>query len=189
MKVFEAGYIAERVITRLLPFCERIEIAGSIRRLKPEVKDIELVAIPKMVPSFNMFGEKVGERSMLNDRELMAWLGNVVKAGPRYVQVELVEGINLDLFVVMEPADWAVIMAIRTGPAEFSKWLVTNRSKGGALPNGWKVEDGRVWDGQTGLKFGEEVAFLEWLDLGWIEPGEREAKWNKFGKTYLGGVE
>ena len=34
MNVFEAGYIAERVITRLMPFVERIEIAGSIRRLK-----------------------------------------------------------------------------------------------------------------------------------------------------------
>lgn len=29
------------------PFCEKVRVAGSIRRGKPEVKDIELVAIPK----------------------------------------------------------------------------------------------------------------------------------------------
>ena len=39
--------IAEKVKALLLPHCERIEIAGSVRRKKPNVKDIEIVAIPK----------------------------------------------------------------------------------------------------------------------------------------------
>ncbi len=45
---FEKAYsIAERVMKLLKPFCDRIEIAGSLRREKEEVKDIEIVAIPK----------------------------------------------------------------------------------------------------------------------------------------------
>ena len=40
--------ITERLVSILAPFCERIEIAGSLRRLKPEVGDIELVVIPKL---------------------------------------------------------------------------------------------------------------------------------------------
>lgn len=43
--------IARRVATRfgqeLAPFCDRIEIAGSIRRAKPDIADIEMVCIPK----------------------------------------------------------------------------------------------------------------------------------------------
>ncbi len=39
--------IAAKIRTELEPFCDRIEIAGSIRRKKPNVKDVEIVAIPK----------------------------------------------------------------------------------------------------------------------------------------------
>src|SRR5690242_17561878 len=42
-----AWELANRVLTELAPFCERIKIAGSIRREKPEVKDLEIVCIPK----------------------------------------------------------------------------------------------------------------------------------------------
>jgi len=47
MNLTEAQRIAQIVKSELSPHCERIEIAGSIRRGKPEVKDIEIVAIPK----------------------------------------------------------------------------------------------------------------------------------------------
>lgn len=41
-----ARAIAEQVRKALAPACERIEIAGSVRRERPEVHDIEIVAIP-----------------------------------------------------------------------------------------------------------------------------------------------
>lgn len=40
---------AEALVSALAPYCERIEIAGSIRRRKPEPSDIEIVAISKTV--------------------------------------------------------------------------------------------------------------------------------------------
>src|ERR1700750_2314871 len=43
----EGESIAQKLIERIKPYCVRAEIAGSIRRCKPEVKDIEIVAIPK----------------------------------------------------------------------------------------------------------------------------------------------
>lgn len=43
----EARTKAERIIKTLEPFCERIQIAGSIRRNKPLVGDIEILYIPK----------------------------------------------------------------------------------------------------------------------------------------------
>jgi DNA polymerase/3'-5' exonuclease PolX len=47
MKYQEALKIAQETVELLRPHCERIEIAGSIRREKPEPNDIEIVAIPK----------------------------------------------------------------------------------------------------------------------------------------------
>jgi DNA polymerase/3'-5' exonuclease PolX len=47
MELSRAREIAKRVLVLLRPFCERAEIAGSIRRGKPEVGDIEIVVIPK----------------------------------------------------------------------------------------------------------------------------------------------
>lgn len=177
MELTEARKIAERLQESLAPLCDRIEIAGSIRRGKPDVHDIELVAIPKMLPIYDLFGQQSGERSLLDDRRLYEQFGKVVKAGRRFVQVSLWEGIKLDLFVVLPPAQWGVLFAIRTGPAEFSHWLVTPRNKGGILPSGWRVEDGRVWDGQVTLDFPDEQKLFEWVGLGWVEPGERRAGW------------
>jgi DNA polymerase/3'-5' exonuclease PolX len=42
-----ARKVATALMGLLLPVCERLEIAGSIRREKPQVSDIELVAIPR----------------------------------------------------------------------------------------------------------------------------------------------
>lgn len=168
----------------LAPLCARLEIVGSVRRLKPDVHDIELLARPKMEPRFDLWGEKVGEHSLLNDRSVFEELGEILKAGPRYVQVALKDGINLDLFIQLPPADWGVLSVIRTGPADFSKWVVTNRSKGGALHNGWRCEDGVIRAENVTFNFPEELDFLKWLNLGWLEPWEREPKWNSFWKTY-----
>jgi DNA polymerase/3'-5' exonuclease PolX len=57
MLIAQATVIAERVKAELAPYCERIEIAGSVRRRKPQVKDIELVAIPRQVTA-DRFGDE-----------------------------------------------------------------------------------------------------------------------------------
>jgi hypothetical protein len=46
----EAQRIADAVLMDLQPHCERIQVAGSVWRQKPEVGDLELGAIPKMAP-------------------------------------------------------------------------------------------------------------------------------------------
>ena len=47
MRLETAQPIAKRVKEELTPHCERIEIAGSIRRGKPIVHDIDIVLIEK----------------------------------------------------------------------------------------------------------------------------------------------
>ncbi len=69
MELEKAQIIADQVKNKLAPFCERIEIAGSIRRRRPFVHDIDIVAIPgnqgqfitmlRDIGTFKIGGQKV----------------------------------------------------------------------------------------------------------------------------------
>lgn len=54
-----AKKIAIEAGNKLLPFCDRLNIAGSIRRGKQEVHDIEIVCQPKRVKvgTLDLFGQ------------------------------------------------------------------------------------------------------------------------------------
>lgn|SRR3990172_3077140 len=161
---------AKRIVELLRPFCQRVEIAGSIRRRKPEVGDIEIVAIPHQ--ALDMFGTPKTNEHELNS---MAWsmLGRVIKDGNKYKQVELKEGINLDLFIVTPPAQWGVQFLIRTGPAEYSHKFVTRRQSGGMLPSNLKVKDGAIWHGLQKVETPEERDVYKVLGIPWCPPEER----------------
>lgn len=109
-------------------------------------------------------------------------------------------GIKVDLFICIPPSDWGVQAVIRTGPKEFGHWCVTNRTYGGALPDEYFVKHQVVWiKSEIGkyevpesqdkaiplltptnhLSMPEEIDFLKFLGLGWIEPKDRVAKWTK----------
>ena len=174
MKLEHAKQLADQLLDELAPACERIEIAGGIRRQKPECHDIELVAIPKLMTSLDIFGEVAGQRNMLN--EFIGANGYVCeKNGDRYKKIIYTPEINCDLFIVLKPAQWGVIFVIRTGSAEFSKRIVTQRKYGGSLPSDCKVKDGGVYNaaGQL-IPMPEEMEFLNFLGLGWIEPSKRK---------------
>jgi DNA polymerase/3'-5' exonuclease PolX len=160
MEIRKASMIASQYIDLIQPYTSRIEIAGSVRRRKPEVHDLELVAI-------------VEDLANLDFKLTWEHGARLIKGGGKYRQYALREEINLDLFLVSPPAQWGVIMLIRTGPAEFSQMCVTQRNKGGLLPSFASVRDGAVWNPVNILPMPEEIDFLNFLELGWIDPWER----------------
>ena len=187
--------VAESLLTHLQPACSRIEIKGSIARLKPEPKDIELLAVPlpgKVASGRPEFGKPIPKSypslldKLLDEMELRDDI-YFKKDGPRYKQIWLkYAGIGVDLFLVLPPAQWGVQSVIRTGPAEFGHWMVTRKCKGGALPDDYIVQDGVVGDRvrtakgdvRSGeLPMPEEIDFLSFCGLGWIEPKDRQPKW------------
>lgn len=170
----EAKRLADQLLAELSPVCERIEIAGGVRREKPDPHDIELVAIPRMEPIKDIFGERAWSRNLLN--EFIESQGYFVdRGGDRYKKIVYTPEINCDLFVVLPPAQWGVIFTIRTGPWEFSKRIVTPRKFGGCLPSDHCVKDGAVQDAYGRIiPMLEEIDFLNFLGLGWIEPRERK---------------
>lgn len=193
MRYGPAIQIARSLVEHLRPACTRIEIAGSVRRGKGEVKDIEIVAVPDLVtrPRFRAeFGKPAPKyyiRTQL-DQVLMEMENiEICKFGDRYKQIYLkYAGISLDLFLVLPPAQWGVQMVIRTGPKEFGQWMVTRQCYGGALPNEYIVQDGVVGrrvKGEKGdvregeIAMPEELDFLQFCSLSWIDPAQRRAGW------------
>ncbi|MBE3038289.1 MAG: hypothetical protein IMZ62_05710, partial [Chloroflexi bacterium] len=148
------------------PYCKRIEIAGSIRRGKPEVGDIEIVALPD--GNFEVLDIEIVLPGLLPGADF-------IKNGSRYKQIALPDGINLDLFLVRPPAEWGVIFLLRTGPADFSRKAVTPKSKGGLLPSNCRVRDGQVWRNDIDIPMDEEEDFLKLIGLSGLAPEKRKA--------------
>lgn len=166
MLLQNAQPIAERLKTELAPYCERIEIAGSIRRQKPEVKDIELVVIPKHVPA-DMFGSTTEPHPdfcrIINALEK-------VKGEPtgKYTQRILPEGIKVDIFIA-DPDNWGLIYAIRTGSADFSYKIL-----GGAWVRcGYKSVNGYLMEGEKRVPVREEEELFRLLRLPFTPPEQR----------------
>lgn len=164
----EAELAAQEVLRRLSPWVTRSEVAGSIRRGKPEVKDIDIVIMPGDVSS-GLFGDT--RPAVEEIRELAARMGHEGRAGEKAVQVHdvLGSGLTLELWLVTPPAEWGPQLAIRTGPADFSQLLVTR------LRNRlWRCEDGRVLDEHNRLvPCSTEEEFFAAARLQWIEPSQR----------------
>lgn len=137
--ILEILPIAEQLLNVLRPFCHRIEIAGSIRRRKALVADIELVAVMKIaeiqLPApTDMFG-KASAAERVKKSLLWMHLDEVVKDedrlkwGEKYRQL-MVNGVKVDLFTATLDT-WGWIYLVRTGSAEFSKAVVQKLNASG----------------------------------------------------------
>ena len=146
MEYQKALKIAEKVKAELSPYCERIEIAGSIRRKKAECGDIEIVAIPKPY-DVGLFASGIA-------LVIEQWEKVKGTLPCKYTQRILPEGIKLDLFFATV-SNWGLIYAIRTGSADYSHKVLAN----GWVKNGFHSKDGML------NRNGKEIAVLEERDL------------------------
>jgi DNA polymerase/3'-5' exonuclease PolX len=181
---------ADHLVGLLVSACDWLAIAGSLRRKEPLVGDIELVAIPRRAPDLlGEPGQSLLEKRLwsLVERGLIAAPS---KSGDRYKRFTLLpaavdfDEIEVDLFITT-PECWGVILALRTGPAEFSKRLVRQHAHGGLLLNGLSVAEGRVWRHRMVDEAGDVTHAGEPLDTsteeqffaltagGWVDPWER----------------
>lgn len=181
MRLAKAEHIARSLVEQMSPFCGRCEVAGSIRRRKEEVKDIEIVAIPRIEPEEireGLFTETV-EANLLykwaSRRSGIRWIKPGVtqvvpwqiKPDGKYWRGLLPQGIKLDLFIA-NPQNFGIIYVIRTGCAEFTTALVTHAKRVG-LP----CVDGHLTrDGQP-LETRDEHDVFDLLGLEYIAPQER----------------
>lgn len=201
--------LAVRLVEQFRPAYKLVEIAGGVSRGKPDVHDIEIVGIPNLEPQPRPraeFGKPMPKYHKLKIDQLVADMVDrneiiLLANGDRYKKLWHVEcDVQIDLFLCIAPSEYGVFKLIRTGPEEFSQWCVTNRSKRGALPDGYFVKHNVVWvesyisrndvprdqdkavsvlTDQNHLRMPVEMDFLNFLDLGWVDPHFRAAKWNR----------
>ena len=124
----QAKEIALAICKKLDPCCLKIDIAGSVRREKPDVKDIEIVCQPRLIEVKDLFDNtsetKRSGTFILNVANLGQVLKGDIRTG-RYVQILLPEQINLDLFIPM-PAAYYLQFVVRTGSADYSHKVIAN---------------------------------------------------------------
>lgn len=166
MELEKARKIADKLVELLEPHCERISIAGSIRREKPEVKDIEIVCIPKPYET-GIF--ESGIATVVNKWPKVK--GELpCKYTQRIIHVHEILGswsgkINLDLFFAV-PGNWGLILAIRTGSAKFSHEALAKRwvAKGYNSIDGWLHKNGKP------IAVPEEEDLFRIINLDVIDP-------------------
>lgn len=146
MELQKAKSIADNAIKLLRPHCERIQIAGSIRRQVPDVGDIEIVCIPKPFDT-GLFSS--GIATVVNQ-----WKKVKGELPCKYTQRKLPEGVKLDLFFAT-PENWGLILAIRTGSAYYSHHI---------LAKGW-VKQGYHSDNGNLTMYGKVIPVREEKDL------------------------
>lgn len=162
-----ATQIGEKLIEYLEPACHRITLAGSIRRQTRRVNDVELLLCPKRETVANgLFGTKEVSAidAILADLEKRDVLERV-KGGEKYKQYIYklaFPHIKIDLWTAFLHS-WGFQLAIRTGPWQLSKRMVTQRCKNGLLHDDYKCEGGSVWTCR-GNDPADSVAFDIWQE-------------------------
>lgn len=149
---YDALDVANELCDRLGPHCERLVVAGSLRRGKPEVGDIELLYIPKLAQMPDgLFDVKAFN---LADSELVQLVGmGVLRPRPNVnghtswgeknkLAVHVPSGIPVDLFSTTEDKWWCALVT-RTGSKESNIRLCNgaHRLNREFLPYGVGVRD------------------------------------------------
>lgn len=175
--------VAQHIVKKLAPHCERIEIAGSLRRGREMIGDIEIVALPQ--PIRDLFENKARDVTYLD--AFLAEKGvQFAKNGRKYKQFAY-GAHTVDLFLPAGPEQWGSIFTIRTGSHDFNMWVMQKR----APAVGVKFRGGLIYGrGGTLLSTPEETDVFDALQLPWIPPQHRDdGRWMEYARLVVGSSE
>ena len=176
-----ARAVGEDLVRLLAPYCERIEIAGSIRRQRHQVKDIELLCVSQVASSLDMFGEVT-----TNHYALDAVLDSMVADGPvlrkrlnkrglptygsqNKLLTHVKTGIPVDVFSTTAE-NWGMALVVRTGSKEFNVRMMSRFRELGMRGHAY----GGVTDRNgNDVECPDEATVFGLLGWPWIPPGER----------------
>ena len=153
MELERAQAIAAALVKELEPCCQKMTVAGSIRRERPLVKDIDLVIIPANQGQLAVKLHELGCRF----------------GGPKLQRFQY-KGAPVDIYLATEET-FPMLLLVRTGSAAFNRDLAM-RAKAQLLHF--------AADGRGILKDGRRVAWLSEgeilgaLGLPFIPPERRE---------------
>mgnify|MGYP001488384665 CR=1 FL=1 len=171
MQLKRALSIGQSVVAALAPHCERIEIAGSIRRQRPEVGDLDLVILPQP-GKLDSIKARCAQRC-----------ARVTDGGQNCIfrmQLQDLTQFQIDLFFARPatrdllqsvPGNFGTLLLCRTGSKEHNIWLVEHAKRLGLTWNPYRgVIDA---EGYVLASESEEEIFKA-LDLEFVPPEKRE---------------
>lgn len=150
-----AQRIANKILELLSPDCKKIEVAGSIRRKRPWVNDVDIVLIP---------------RDHWGIHNKLLRLGQMKMSGSKIARV-MYGDIQIDFYFANEET-WSTLLLVRTGSAEHNVKLASlAKNRGWHLhANGEGLFDG---NGKRIAGNSEESIFAA-LGLKYLPPERRE---------------
>ena len=197
----EADRIAASIVECLEPYCQRVCVAGSIRRRAETIGDVALVviaagrqqvvglfedlALTPSVPPVDCLDEALssllehGQVQKRRDQKGRTFWGSSDKRILWRYGAASTDWIGLDVFGATDPT-WGVKLALRTGPWQFAKRLVTYAGGGrdGVLPGQLEYKDGGLWRFDRGARRSfvptpDEATFFRELGLPYLPPEYR----------------
>ncbi|MGC5010471.1 DNA polymerase/3'-5' exonuclease PolX [Streptosporangium sp. DT93] len=145
--------LAERVIASL-PGAERIVYAGSLRRMKDTIGDVDILA--------------VGPESLMDDFKAQPYVAEVVASGPKKTSIRTAHGVQVDLRLV--PAEsWGAALMYFTGSKEHTVHLREITVK-----KGWKLSEYGLFEGERVIAAATEEEVFAAFGMPWIPPTLRE---------------
>ena len=176
-----ARHYAQKCAEWLAPHCHRIEIAGSIRRSRPQCGDLDLVVIPKVDITADLLGARSTLTNHLHDflvkyvkehAQEAAWLQGEDQPEGKIWSLKLPRA-QLDLFPATE-ANWGAAFLSRTGSTEHNIWLARRcQDRRMAYKPGLGIIDAK---GNL-LPAATEEQIYNAVGLHGIAPHNREADW------------
>jgi len=165
-----AWAVAKKIVQELSPACERVEIAGSLRRGKPAVHDIDIILLPRSPSSVGL------QSSVSSLDEVISALINrgsliVVREGDKIRSfIAAKTGIPVDVYVATHDT-WATLLLIRTGSKEHNIQLAQR-----ARQLGMKLRasgDGIENQGGELIKIQSEDEIFSLLKVPYLPPEKR----------------
>lgn len=179
----DAIEMANRAADLFTGVVDRLQIAGSIRRGKRDVGDIELV-VATSDDRIDLLCDRLCLRGVVSKRlnkagDIIAW-GDKAHYGvkTRY-KAMLFEEFPLDLFIVRPDRSWGATLLIRTGPGDANEVLVTQQGKrnrngdNGILPVNMRFKGGLIYRDGIALDTPEEIDVFREVGLPYIQPEDR----------------
>jgi len=170
MELAKAKKIAKELVDLLRPACLVIEIAGSIRRRRPEVSDIELLCIPRFVGGVDQLDRELGSlmlQHILGHRRNKR--GRIMYGPKNKLLLHVPSGIGVDVFSSTE-SNWGMSLFVRTGPKEWNIKAMSRFSELGMRGHaygGISAQDG------SEISCPDEETVFRYLGWAYISPERR----------------
>jgi DNA polymerase (family 10) len=157
----EAKETAEQVKTAVAAHCDKIEIAGSIRRQKAKVHDIDFVVVAKSDSEW----QKISEELKRIKAKPHCQGNSIIKA-----LLPIKNGLLKVDFYRAQPSTFGIYWLIRTGSADHNMWLASY-----AISRGFRLKysEGLLKDDKV-ISGENEKDVFEALGLPFPEPQTRE---------------